>query len=88
MHRVTNRTWLTRVLVLLLLAGMIFFLWEYVTQARIWVSFPGSPHIYSNGNIGTGTVTGSLRRTAAEHLGQARLFNCRSYTQIHPALAW
>ena len=57
MHRVTNRTWLTRVLVLLLLAGMIFFLWEYVTQARIWVSFPGSPHIYSNGNIGTGTVT-------------------------------
>ena len=36
---------------------MMFFLWEYVTQAGDWVTFPGSPHVYNNANIGCGTVT-------------------------------
>jgi len=56
MHRVTNRTWLTRLLVVILLLGMAAFLWEYITQARSWIAFSGSPHVYNNGNLGTGTV--------------------------------
>ena len=43
--------------ILILLGGMFFFLWEYVSRAEQWVSFPSSPHIYNNGNIGCGTIT-------------------------------
>ena len=42
---------------LLLLGGLLLFLWEYVTQAERWVSFSGSPHLYNSSNIGCGTIT-------------------------------
>ena len=57
MNRVTKRTWIMGLFLLVLLGGMMFFLWEYVTQAGEWVTFPGSPHVYNNANIGCGTVT-------------------------------
>ena len=57
MNRVTKRTWLMSLFILILLGGTLFFLWEYCTKAEQWVSFPGSPHIYNNGNIGCGTIT-------------------------------
>ncbi len=57
MNRVTRRTWLMGLFLMVLIAGMLFFLWEYATQAEDWVSFVGSPHIYNNGNLGCGTVT-------------------------------
>ena len=56
MNRVTKRTWLMGVFILVLLAGMAFFLWEYTTQAAQWVIFPGSPHVYNGTNIGCGTL--------------------------------
>ena len=42
---------------LLLLGGLLLFVWEYVTQAERWVSFSGSPHLYNSSNIGCGTIT-------------------------------
>ena len=42
---------------LILLGGLLVFLWEYVTQAEKWVSFSGSPHLYNSSNIGCGTIT-------------------------------
>ena len=57
MNRVTKRTWLMGVFILVLLGGMVFFLWEYATKAEQWVAFTGSPHIYNNSNIGCGTFT-------------------------------
>ena len=57
MNRVTKRTWIMGLFLVVLLGGMMFFLWEYVTQAGEWVTFPGSPHVYNNANIGCGTVT-------------------------------
>ena len=42
---------------LLLLGGLLFFIWEYATQAESWVSFSGSPHLYNSSNIGCGTIT-------------------------------
>lgn len=42
---------------LILLGGLLFFVWEYVTQAEKWVSFSGSPHLYNSSNIGCGTIT-------------------------------
>ena len=57
MHRVTKRIWIMGLFVLVLVGGMLFFLGEYVTQAKEWVVFSGSPHLYNGANIGTGTVT-------------------------------
>ena len=57
MHRVTKRTWVMYVFLLVLLLGMGFFLWEYMTQAQRWVAATGSPHLYNNSNIGCGTIT-------------------------------
>lgn len=57
MNRVTKRTWLMCVFIGLLVGGMLFFLFEYATKAGTWVSFPGSPHIYNNVNLGCGTIT-------------------------------
>lgn len=56
MNRVTKRTWLMSLFIILLLTGMVFFLWEYATEAHEWVAFSGSPHIYNNSNIGCGTI--------------------------------
>ena len=56
MNRVTKRTWLMGLFIFILLGGMVFFLWEYATQAQQWVAFTGSPHVYNNSNIGTGTI--------------------------------
>jgi len=55
-HRVMKRTWVVHVFLLILLLGMGFFLWEYVTQAQTWVASTGSPHLYNNSNIGCGTI--------------------------------
>jgi len=57
MNRVTNRTWLMAAFILVLVGGMVFFLWEYWMDAGQWVSAPGSPHVYSSTNIGVGAVT-------------------------------
>ena len=56
MHRVTKRTWLIYVFLLVLVFGMTFFLWEYATEAHQWVGSTGSPHLYNNSNLGCGTV--------------------------------
>ena len=57
MNRVTKRTWLMGLFILILLVGMLRFMFEYFTEADQWVIFAGSPHIYNNANIGCGTIT-------------------------------
>ena len=57
MNRITKRTWIMGLFLLILLAGLLFFVWEYVTEAENWVSFSGSPHLYNSSNIGCGTIT-------------------------------
>ena len=57
MNRVTKRTWLMSVFILILMLGMVFFLGEYALKAPNWVIFQGSPHVYNNANIGLGTLT-------------------------------
>lgn len=56
MNRVASRSAIAVLLALLLVAGLGFFVAEYVTNASTWVMFPGSPHVYSGGNVGCGTV--------------------------------
>ena len=57
MNKVASRGGIVLLLVLLLLAGLTFFIFEYVTQADSWVTFSGSPHVYNGGNIGCGKIT-------------------------------
>ena len=57
MNRVASRAAIAVLLVLLLVAGMGFFVAEYVMNAKDWVMFAGSPHVYSGGNIGCGVAT-------------------------------
>ena len=73
MNRVTKRTWLMGLFILILLGGMTFFLWEYSSKADEWVSFTGSPHLYNNANLGTGTVT-DRAGTVLLDIGQTRSY--------------
>ena len=57
MNRIAGRAGITLLIVLLLVAGISFFVWEFVTEADEWIVFPGSPHVYNGGNIGCGVVT-------------------------------
>ena len=56
MNKVASRAGIVLLLVLILVAGLTFFVFEYVTQADSWVTFAGSPHVYNGGNIGCGAV--------------------------------
>ena len=56
MNRVASRSAIAVLLALALIAGLGFFVAEYVTNAADWVMFSGSPHVYAGTNIGCGTV--------------------------------
>ncbi len=57
MNRITKRTWLMGIFLVVLLGGMVLFLLEYTLKSGKWISTAGSPHVFNNGNIGCGTVT-------------------------------
>ena len=56
MNRVTKRTWLMGLFILLLVGGLLIFLFDYLLHAEDWITFTGSPHLYSNVNIGCGEI--------------------------------
>ena len=56
MNRIASRALVLFIVCGLLLGGFAFFIVEYVANAEDWVLFFGSPHIYTGGNIGCGTV--------------------------------
>ena len=56
MNRVTRRASAVLLLVIALVGGLGFFVFEYFTQADQWVVSTGSPHIYNSANIGCGQV--------------------------------
>ena len=56
MNRVTRRASVVLFLVIALVGGLFFFIYEYFTKADQWVVSTGSPHIYNSANIGCGQV--------------------------------
>ena len=56
MNRVINRARVLGILALLLAAGVLFFVLEYIVQGKSWVMFPGSPHIYGSSSAGSSLV--------------------------------
>lgn len=57
MNRIASRAWVAMVFVMILVAGMVFFLFEFNDNAQDWVLFSGSPHVYSGNKIKNGIVT-------------------------------
>ena len=51
MNRVTKRTWLMSVFIGVLLLGMVFFLFEYTTQAGTWIGSAGSLQSSGGGTV-------------------------------------
>ncbi len=56
MNRIASRAWVTWFLILVLLGGTGFFVYEYLTQGESWVLSPGSPHVYDPQGKVCGTV--------------------------------
>ncbi len=56
MNRIARRSKFAWVLILLLLAGVVGFVVEYVSAAGQWVVFQGNPHVYTGSNIGCGQI--------------------------------
>ena len=56
MNRIATRAIAVLTLVFLLIAGTVFFVCEYISDAKQWVMFSGSPHIYTDGKTSTGTL--------------------------------
>lgn len=57
MNRVASRSLIALVLVLVLVGGLLFFVGEYFAGAKDWVTFNGSPHVYTDGDLSGGTIT-------------------------------
>ena len=56
MNRIATRALAVLILVVVLLAGTVFFVCEYISASKEWILFSGSPHIYTNGKISTGAL--------------------------------
>lgn len=59
MNRIAGRAGIVILLCILLLAGFVFFLCEFVAESGQWVMFSGSPHVYNGGNLDCGVITDS-----------------------------
>ena len=46
MNRIAGRSWIVLLLIFALIGGMAFFVMEFSGNARQWVFFDGSPHVY------------------------------------------
>ena len=56
MNRVRKRAWIMLVFMMILVCGMSFFVYEYVTRSPQWVVHKGSPHVYEDSSVGTGVI--------------------------------
>ena len=56
MNRVSGRSWVVLLLVFALIGGMAFFVLEFTNNARTWVFFDGSPHVYSGSKPAEGIL--------------------------------
>ncbi len=56
MKRISGRAVVTAMIAVLVIIGLGLFVVQYAFNARNWVAFAGSPHVYSGGNISTGSI--------------------------------
>ena len=56
MKSIEKRAWFSLILACILLFGVLTFVIRYFLYADRWVSFTGSPHVYTNGRLDTGEI--------------------------------
>ena len=56
MNRIAKRSTVALILCAVLFLGFGAFLFEFFANGEKWALYPGSPHVYSGGNIGCGTI--------------------------------
>ena len=56
MKKISKRAWMALALAAALLAGLLVFFGEYFIEAKTWVAFPGSPHVYTGVNPDCGKI--------------------------------
>ena len=56
MKKISKRAWMAMALAMALLVGLLVFVGEYVVNAKDWVTFPGSPHVYTGVNPDCGRI--------------------------------
>lgn len=56
MKRVSNRSRALLLLTLLVLAGLSFYIFKFVTNGKDWVSFPSNQTVYADGILKVGTI--------------------------------
>lgn len=59
MNRIARRASVLLVLLLLLSAGTVFFMGEYLSESGDWILFSGSPHVYQGNHLGVGVIADS-----------------------------
>ena len=57
MNRIATRAMAVLILVVVLAAGCVFFICEYIADSGDWILASGSPHVYQEGKISTGAIT-------------------------------
>jgi len=57
MNKIALRSKFTLLLAAVLCVGMVFFIGEYLVNAKDWVVFQGSPHVYSGTSMNCGVIT-------------------------------
>ena len=56
MKKISKRAWMAMALAAALLAGVLAFCGAYFLNAEDWVTFPGSPHVYTGVNPDCGRI--------------------------------
>ena len=56
MKKISKRAWMAMALAMTLLAGLLIFVGSYFVNAKTWVTFPGSPHVYTGVNPDCGRI--------------------------------
>ena len=74
MRRISKRTVFLLILMGILVAGLLFFTARYFLHAREWVTFQGSPHVYSGSNLSSGKVTDRSGVLLLDSTGESRVY--------------
>jgi len=75
MKKISSRSRVILLLALLVLIGLSAFVLQYFAQAGEWVTFSGSPHVYTGNNLTTGTVLDRDGVTLLTNAGEGRIYS-------------
>ena len=74
MKKVSARAVIALILAAAVVLGLVWFVVQYARHAEDWVYFSGSPHVYANGNLSTGTITDRDGTVLLQHTDSGRVY--------------